>query len=80
MLVIIIFIVDKDEILKPLAVIPLKENNGDEISYLENFASSSNAQMIYACNELGEKVAVGLFVTESFYSTSKTEPEEAKED
>ena len=64
--------------MKPLAVIPLKDNNGDEISYLESFASTCNAEMIYTCNENGEKVAVGLFVTDSFYRTSGINPEECE--
>ena len=64
--------------MKPLAFIPLKDNNGDEISYLESFASTCNAEMIYASNENGEKVAVGVFVTDSFYGTSGMNPEECE--
>ena len=60
---------EEGQILRPLAVIPLNDGNAEEISTLENFAATSNSQMIYACNELGEKVAVGLFVTENFNVT-----------
>ena len=65
----------ESEVLKPVAVIPLKESNSHEISYLESFATSSNSQMVYACNENGEKVAVGIIVTESFYGSSENSAE-----
>ena len=69
------------QILRPIAVIPL---NGPEdeshISYLKSFATASNSEMIYACNELGEKVAIGLYVTESFNSNSNQVIGQCKEE
>ena len=56
----------ESEILRPIAVIPLNKGNHENMGLHENFARTSNSQMIYACNEYGEKVAVGLFVTENF--------------
>ena len=58
--------VEEFQILKRIAVIPFNEGTNDQVGLLENFALSLNSQMVYACNEYGEQVAVGIFVTENF--------------
>ena len=54
------------ELLQPIAAITLNEETDSKIGLLENFAATSNSHMVYAYNEAGEKVAVGIFVTENF--------------
>ena len=67
----VISIKEGSEILKPIAVISLNGNdNNVQVSTLENFATASNSQLVYACNEFGERIAVGLYVTESFTDNS----------
>ena len=56
----------KADILKPFVVIPLQDAAGEDVSYMESFARSSNSEMVYACDEQGNKLAFGLFVTDSF--------------
>ena len=68
----------ESEILWPIAVIPLNEGNHENMGLLENFAHTSNSQMIYACNEYGEKVAVGLFITENFNAHNAETKEDYK--
>ena len=50
--------------MKPLAVIPLETISQSQLTAMQQFADGSNSQMVYACDELGNNVAVGLFVTD----------------
>ena len=56
----------QSEILKPLAVIPLNEASKSDLTCLQQFAQASNSEMVYACDEFGNNLAVGLFVTTAF--------------
>ena len=53
-------------IIAPLAVIPLQQECISEISSLQQFADASNSNLIYAQDEFGNNLAVGVFVTEQF--------------
>ena len=39
---------------------------GKDLASLEQFANDSNSQMVYAQDEFGNNIAVGVFVTEAF--------------
>ena len=54
------------DFLQPLAVVQLDESTTNESSSLEKLATDSNSEMVYACDEFGNPIAVGVFVTESF--------------
>ena len=56
------------EMLPPLAVIPLDAATGKDLASLEQFANDSNSQMVYAQDEFGNNIAVGVFVTEGLLS------------
>ena len=62
-----LFISEKNisEILQPFAVLPY-EGESQEVSTLQQFASLSNSEMVYACDELGNKIAVGVLVNNEF--------------
>ena len=54
------------EMLPPLAVIPSDAATGKDFASREEFANDSNSQMVYAQDEFGNNIAVGVFVTEAF--------------
>ena len=56
----------KSEFIPPLAVIPFTDEGNAQISSLHEFANASNSNLIYAQDEFGNNLAVGVFVTEEF--------------
>ena len=49
-----------------MAVFPQDDVKHEEVSSLEQFAAVSNSEMVYACDEFGNKIAVGVIVSNSF--------------
>ena len=55
-----------EEVLQPLAVIPIEQPDPAHSGDLQSFANQVNAPLVYACDEFGNQIAVGVFVTDSF--------------
>ena len=55
--------------LEPLAVILLDLVTDNQMQSLKQYAESSNSNLVYAHDELGNDIAVGVFVTEQFTVT-----------
>ena len=55
--------------LPPLAVIPLDSVKDTHITSLEQYAESSNSNLVYAHDEFRNDIAVGVFVTDDFHGT-----------
>ena len=54
---------EKDGVLQPLAMVAMGHgNNCDKVSNLESVAKQSNGQLVYALDDEGKQVAVGLIV------------------
>ena len=55
------------EVLAPLAVISMENTENNAMACLNQYAGASNSNLVYAHDEFGNDVAVGLFVTNEFF-------------
>ena len=61
------------DILAPFAVIPLETPNAEASASIQDYAEASNSNLVYAQDEFGNNIAVGVFVTEEFHPFVKSE-------
>ena len=53
--------------LEPLAVFPVASATSNTIDpQMEAFASTSNSEIVYACDEFGNQIALGLIINEDY--------------